>query len=186
MFKMLDRVKVQDGASRFDGCFGFITNVFVEDGQFIDATVNVETEDGRVAVRCYGPDSMTKVEELSDAEKQRSAESEDRVAYIRRPQARRPVQTATGRAAAAPQTYTYNNPRISDMLRRAELEQQSVEYWGWEVNISRTPTDTPVLTQPSPARNPMPTPITAEAFMAWLDEYAPATETIASPPVQES
>lgn len=144
MFSVLDRVQVRDSASsRYDGCFGFITNVFIENGQMIDATVNVEDDEGRVTIRYYAPHDMVKVEELDRFSRDRSAQSEERAVARRHGgnagvtrfnEQFMPREVAPSLTPIQPYAPpTLRGPSIRQTIQRAQAEQDSVAYWGGDV-----------------------------------------------------
>ena len=98
MFKVMDRVVILEASgSNYAGLFGFVDNVYEEDGQMIDARVWLERPDGTMFPYYVGPHGAMLVEDGTPELLAESAASEQRMLDYKRAQRERDAQIEAAR-----------------------------------------------------------------------------------------
>ena len=98
MFKAMDRVVILEASgSSYAGLFGFVDNVYEEDGQMIDARVWLEKTDGSTFTYYVGPHGAMLVEDGTPELLAESAASEQRMLDYKRAQRERDAQIEAAR-----------------------------------------------------------------------------------------
>lgn len=98
MFKVMDRVVILEASSsNYAGLFGFVDNVYEEDGQMIDARVWLEKTDGSTFPYYVDPHGAMLVEDGTPDLLAESAASEQRMLDYKRAQRERDAQIEAAR-----------------------------------------------------------------------------------------